>query len=64
MARNGRCKGGQGKSELENGGKRREKKMEEKRGREITENCFIRLALFLANYSVTFIIISLWQPLF
>ena len=33
MARNGRCKGGQGKSELENGGKRREKKMEEKRGK-------------------------------
>ena len=40
------------------------RKQGEKWGREITKNCFISLALLLANYSVTFIIISLWQLLF
>lgn len=39
MARNGRCKGGQGKSELENGGKRREKKMEEKKREKMRKKC-------------------------
>lgn len=38
MARNGRCKGGQGKTELENGGKRRERKMEEKEGKDEKKN--------------------------
>ena len=38
MARNERCKGGQGKTELENGGKRRGE-MEEKEGKDKKKMC-------------------------